>query len=153
MKRRSVLASALAVAGLLVLGGCSSIPAAARVAPERELTIQSDRKTTKDAVAALFLSRGYQLKADSDMQITFERRSENFMANLLLSSNYDSTVMTRVIITMIGDKPTNLSWRGYAVTNPGSAFERLTEITGSPDGDNVQVGLRGVKMQLEASSQ
>jgi hypothetical protein len=71
------------------------------------------------------------------------------MANLLLSSQYDSTVMTRVIVTLIGDNPTNLSWRAYLVTNPGSAFERLTEITNNADGDNVQVALRSIKAQAE----
>ena len=99
----------------------------------------------------LFVGVGWQLKRDSDYLMEFETLTQDFMAQVLMSSQYDHRVMTRVIVTLIGDDPTQLSWRGYLVTNPGSSFERLTEITHNPDGDRVQARFQEIKFKLESA--
>ena len=151
MNRRHLLSALAGTTLATYLSACASTGTTApRLAPERSLTIGATSKKVKELVALAFVEKGYMLKKDSDLQLVLERRTDNFMAAVLFSSQYDSTVMTRVMVTMIGDNPTNLSWRGYLVTNPGSAFERLTEITNNPDGDNVQLVLRDIKARAEA---
>lgn len=103
----------------------------------------------KEAVAALMVSRGYQIQRDTDFVMDFATNTQNFMATLLLSSRYDSRVETRVSVTFIGDNPTQVTWRAALITNPGSAFERPTDITNNPEGDNVQTQFVAIKTQLE----
>ncbi len=103
----------------------------------------------KEAVAALMVSRGYQIQRDTDFVMDFATNTQNFMATLLLSSRYDGRVETRVSVTFIGDNPTQVTWRAALVTNPGSAFERPTDITNNPEGDNVQTQFVAIKTQLE----
>jgi hypothetical protein len=39
--------------------------------------------------------------------------------------------------------------RAALITNPGWAFERPTDITNNPEGDNVQTQFVAIKTQLE----
>lgn len=149
MNRRGLLLAGAAVAASLV-SACTTTGGAPRTAPERQLTFKASKRQVKEAIAALMVSRGYQISKDSDFVMDFEANTNNVMATILLSSNYDSRVVTRLSVTFIGDNPTQVSWRAALITNPGSAFERPTDITNNPDGDNVQAQFVALKAQLKA---
>lgn len=150
MNRRIFLLAGAALVAAAV-AGCSTT-SGPRLAPERQLSINAPKAKVKEAVAALFVSRGYQIQRDTDFVMDFATNTNNFMATMLLSSNYDSRVETRISVTFIGDNPTQVSWRAALITNPGSAFERPTDITNNPDGDNVQTQLQALKTQTEAAA-
>lgn len=147
MKRRAFLSAAVVMTAAM-LSACSTT-SGPRLAPERQLTIAAPKMKVKEAVAALMVSRGYQIQRDTDFVMDFATNTQNFMATLLLSSRYDSRVETRVSVTFIGDNPTQVTWRAALITNPGSAFERPTDITNNPEGDNVQTQFVAIKTQLE----
>ncbi|WP_240233418.1 hypothetical protein [Devosia lacusdianchii] len=147
MKRRAFLSAAVVMTAAM-LSACSTT-SGPRLAPERQLTIAAPKMKVKEAVAALMVSRGYQIQRDTDFVMDFATNTQNFMATLLLSSRYDGRVETRVSVTFIGDNPTQVTWRAALVTNPGSAFERPTDITNNPEGDNVQTQFVAIKTQLE----
>ena len=147
MKRRAFIGAAIVLAAATV-SACSTT-SGPRMAPERQMSVAAPKGKVKEAIAALMVSRGYQIQRDTDFVMDFATNTQNFMATLLLSSNYDSRVETRVSVTFIGDNPTQVSWRAALITNPGSAFERPTDITNNPDGDNVQAQFVSLKAQLE----
>lgn len=148
MNRRHFLAVCGVTISMLALAGCSTT-STPRAAPERQLAISAPKMEVKEAIAALFVSKGYQISRDSDFVMDFSIATNNFMATLLLSSNYDSRVETRVSVTFIGDNPTQVSWRAALITNPGSAFERPTDVTNNADGDKVQLEFIALKKRLE----
>lgn len=56
------------------------------------------------------------------------------MANALFGSKYDATPNPRVTYTLMQDQgATRVIADFVIVTNPGSAFERLTPVNGSQD--------------------
>lgn len=151
MKRRNFVFGAAALLAAAPLAACSTTSSKTpRVAPERQLTINASKKQVKEAIAALMVSRGYQIQRDTDFVMDFGATSNNVLATILLSSNYDSRVEARLTVTFIGDKPTQVSWRANLITNPGSAFERPTDITNNPDNDAIQTQFLAIKSQLEA---
>lgn len=149
MDRRHFIGAIGASVLITVLAGCTTT-SGPRTAPERQMTVNAPKAKTKEAIAALMVSRGYQIQRDTDFVMDFATNTNNVMATLLLSSNYDSRIETRISVTFIGDNPTQVSWRAALITNPGSAFERPTDITNNPEGDAVQVQLLAIKSQLEA---
>ena len=147
MRRRAFMGAAVMFAAAAI-SACTTT-SGPPMAPERQMSIKAPKAKVKEAIAALMVSRGYHIQRDTDFVMDFATNTQNFMATLLLSSNYDSRVETRVSVTFIGDSPTQVTWRAALITNPGSAFERPTDITNDPDGGNVQAQFVAIKAQLE----
>lgn len=74
--------------------------------------------------------KGYDLEDESNSQIRFYKRNSDFWTNALLSSRYDGKVYDRVTINTFKIRDTIKIQVGVAViTNRGSAFEQVTEMT------------------------
>lgn len=116
------------------------------------ITVGADKAAAKNVVAQVFTSRGYRINKDSDFVLEFEAPSNNAWVQVLLSSNYDSTVDARIIVQFVGENPTIVSWRAYLVTNPGSAFERLTDISRGADAPAIQAALDQALGDLDRQS-
>lgn len=122
---------ALLVAGLMITG-CQT--ASLDDLPPREYSFDASRARTKEALLAAFVDRGYELAKDSDLQLVVERPADdNLGAQLLYGSRFNSVPNARVLMTFLGDDPTKVSFSGKIVTNPGSGFEKATDISNAPD--------------------
>lgn len=96
------------------------------------------------------LNWGYNIRKQSDNLIAFDRPTDNLMASALLGSRYDSTPNARItfMLAELGNS-TRVVADLQIVTNPGSAFERLTNMNQSQDSRKIQEMLQRIKYQLE----
>lgn len=96
------------------------------------------------------IDKGYTVTKSDDNLVSFDRPVDNVMAKMFLGSNYDSTPNARISFNLIQNKG---SVRVVAdcviITNPGSAFERRTDVNNNPDTANIQNWLNQVKRDLE----
>lgn len=138
----------LAIAVAATLSACTTT-SGPRIAPERSISIDVNQKAAKDAFAQHMVGEGFLLSKDTEYSMEFWRKTKDAAAAFWLSSNYNYTVHTRIIITFIGSDPTTVSMRAFYVTNPLSAHERLTDITDSPKSDELGLLLKKIKVQIE----
>lgn len=142
---------ALVVCLLFVVTGCA--------APIKHLTPSGRPEVTiggsvgEQVVARItdrMLNAGYNVKTATKPLLVFENPIDNVLAAALLGSRYDSTPAARITYTII---ETGTSTRVVAsltaITNPGSAFERVTPMDNSKDSVSVQQFLTELKMSLE----
>lgn len=119
-----------------------------------EVTIKAPIDKVKAAYVGAVVNANYSLKTDTPLQVVMEREATNALVGILLASNYDSRVMARISTTFIQN---GTDTRVFAdlnlVTNPGSAFERLTPMNNSVDSVGVQNILNDIKQGIEAGKQ
>ncbi len=137
---------------LLIFGaGCQ--------APIRHLTPSGRPEVTitrrvGDQVAARITNRmlnaGYNVKTATKTLMAFEKRVDNFLYEVLFSSDYDRNPAWRITYTIV---ETKVSTRVVAslsvITNPGSAFERVTSMDNSKDSLSIQQFLTELKNSFE----
>lgn len=97
-------------------------------------TFNSTKIETKDAIVSIFLSEGYWISKDSEYILAFDRPANDFMLKFLFGSKFNGTPNGRIVFTITGNKPTSVNARIQIVTNPGSGFENITDLT-----DNVEI--------------
>lgn len=116
-----------------------------------EVTVKASSKEVKTAFVGTLANFGYELKRDTDFQIVVERPIDNVMANVLMSSNYDSTVEARITATFMDmGGTTRVTTDLGVVRNGGSAFEAVTNVNGSGDSLGVQSLLTDIKSGFES---
>lgn len=116
-----------------------------------EVTIN---RTTRNEVGAQLtnemLNRGYNITKQTDYMLAFDRPVDNIFAAALLGSRYDSTPNARITYTLTDmNNETRVVADIKIVTNPGSAFERLTNLTHGQDSIKIQELLNQIKYRLE----
>lgn len=120
-------AKIFALAAALMVAGCQTVP---RVTEPLSFVFPADKQTTKEAIAATFLQNGYQIQRESDLQLVMDRPAkDSFAAQLIFGSEFNIVPDARVLMTILGDKPTVVTTNLQIVTNPGSGFEQATDIT------------------------
>jgi len=104
----------------------------------------------KDLVTNAAISWGYSAKSVTDYVAVYEKRSDNALASALLGSQYDSTPVWRVTFNYVSlANAVRVVADIHAVTNPGSAFERITDFSrNSQDANNVQKFLENAKEEM-----
>lgn len=148
---RNILAAGLVAVSLtLPLAGCASVAQQKiNAAANQPVTAKITRAAAKDAVAMVFIGRNYRILKDSDLVVEFTAPTDNVWAQVLLSSNYSSQVDARVQVQFIGDNPTTVTWRAFLVTNPGSAFEQLTDVSRGGDAPAIQAAIQAALTDAE----
>lgn len=124
-------ATCIAIAAGLMIGGCQATPAT-QLEPSTFL-FPSSRTQTKEAIIGTFLEHGYQINRDSEYLLAMDRPADSFGARFLYGSNFNGTPNARVTMTFLGDKPTEVHTAIAIVTNPGSGFEQISDISGNAD--------------------
>ncbi len=117
-----------AVVPALLFTGCALPVKHATPSGKVEVTISgASAKQVGPPIINQMVNRKYRLAKSSQHAIQFEKPVENVFAAALFGSRYDSKPMLRIIYSLIdlGDK-TRVVADFHIVTNPGSAFERIT---------------------------
>ena len=115
----------------LIVTGCTT--AAAPPPPPAVYQFPASRQMTKEAIVATYLGRGFQIVRDSDFQLVMDRpANDNFGAQILFGSQWNGVPNARLSLTFLGDGPTSVHANMAVVTNPGSGFEQVTDITNNP---------------------
>lgn len=129
MKKLWVLGFALA------LGGCAA-PIQHQTASGRPETLihNTSADSVKSAIVNGMMSKGYRITRDTPYEIAFDKPVENIADQVLLGSKYDSQPSARVSYTLasVGADVRVIADMAI-ITNPGSAFERRTEMNNGQD--------------------
>jgi len=134
-----------------VLGACAT-PVKHNTPSGRPEVVISKKvgKQVQAEIMNLMLNNRCNVKSSTDNLLVFERPIENVLAAALLGSKYDSTPAARItfnIIEMVDSTRVVASFA--AITNPGSAFERITPMDNNADTANYQMRLNEIKQRIE----
>jgi hypothetical protein len=140
---------------ILLLSGCVAPVQHNTGSGKPEICISS--KVPQEAVASALtsdlLNRGYSISQQTNTQVRGDKPVTNVLAAALLGSRYDSTPNARINYNIVsGQDCTRVVADMNIVTNPGSAFERLTAMSNSQDSVMIQSDLNQIKETLEQQS-
>lgn len=154
MTKRALISGASGLVLLLVLPGCLTPPAVhATASGKPEMTVAAPADLVKPVIVGKMLSRGYRITRDTQYELSFDKPTDNIAVAVLLGSKYDSQPNARVSYSFapIGGE-TRVVADMAIITNPGSAFERRTDVNGSADSPIIQGLLNDVKADMMSSS-
>lgn len=116
-----------------------------------ETTIMStDTETIIGMITDNMINRGYSTKEISDRFIIFEQPVKNILGAALFGSRYDSSPNTRITYNInCYNKKTRIVASFAVVTNPGSAFERISNFDNHQDTPKYQSMLNKIKIKME----
>ena len=105
-----------------------------------EVTIKNaTKKDVTDALVSQMASQGFTIKSVSDYNVVFSKALDSFSAQLLFGSQYDVTPEHRpsFMVVETGDA-VRIVLTNLIITNPGSAFERVTDASTGKAGESWQ---------------
>lgn len=145
----------IALASFLALSACAGTLHRPQTASGRpEVTIAN---TTPEKIKPVLVSEmanaGYRISKDTPYELAFDKPVQNLAMAALLGSEYDSQPNARITYTFaqIG-KDTRVIGDVAVITNPGSAFERRTELNNGVDAYDLQTGLQRLSAAMNSSS-
>jgi hypothetical protein len=143
----------IALAVAYFCSACASGVQHATPSGHSEVTVS---KATPDKVKAVLvnkmINKGYRITKDTQFELAFDKPVDNVMVSVLLGSKYDSQPSQRVSysIAQVGEGVRVVS--DFAViTNPGSAFERRTDVNKADATTDVQTLLEEVASELKGA--
>lgn len=140
MVRKVLLAVALC--GAASLGGCAGQVTHDTPSGKVEEVFGASPDKVKPVLVSLMVNDGFNLTRDTNYQLAFDKPVQNVLAAALLGSKYDATPNERVSLMLVPVGPnTRVILDISVVTNPGSAFERLTPLNNGPDSARFQAAL------------
>lgn len=135
--------SLFAAAALSVgLAGCAAPVQHMTASGKVEETFHMAPDQVKPIIISKMVDYGYNLTKDTSYVVAFDRPVTNILAAALMGSKYDAQPNTRIsyMFAPIGTD-TRVVVDFAVVTNPGSAFERLTPVNGNADTMKIQAWL------------
>ena len=141
---------AIAIVALLV-NGCTMPVTHYTPSGRPEVTINGKvGKEVHAEITNLMLNNGYNVKKATDNLLVFEKPYQSTMAAVFFGSQYDPTPTARVTFSIVELADSTRVVASFAVvTNPGSAFERITQANNHPSTLKYQKRLDEIKVKLE----
>ena len=136
---------------ILLVGGCATAPPLQTPSQRPEVTISgTTKKEILDVVVDNMLADGFQIKQMNDYSAVFGKLDRSLSGALLSGSKYDSTPEMRVTYNMVETGNAIRVFCSVAmVTNPGSGFERVTDVTGGKLAHKIQAMLERLKARTQ----
>ncbi len=133
---------ALIITAFLLLNiGCATVGPLNTPTGKPEIIINdASKKEICDAVINQMLSWDFQLQKQSESLLVFGKKDSRVSSAILLGSRYDAIPEWRFAYNIVDySQGVRIVANISAVTNPGSAFERITDMSrNSQDAQNVQ---------------
>ena len=136
----------------IMLIGCATVQPIGTGSGMPEITICGIGKTKiMEAFAASVSMSGTNIRNTNNYQIVISKPVTSPLTAALYGSRYDSTPEYRAIFTFaeVGNNCTYIGARIQIVTNPGSGFERITDISKGKDAYELQEELQKLKFTIE----
>lgn len=149
MKRRIRKESRVALlAATAFISAC--VPALRTPTGRPEVTIHNaTKKQVTDAMVELMLMHGYQVHSVTEYSVVFSKALDSVLAAVLLGSRYDPTPAARVHYAVVDSGGgVRVVATVQAITNPGSAFERVMDLSHGKTGLEFQNLLEELKATL-----
>lgn len=134
---------------MALLGGCAMAKPLPTASGKPEVIISAPRAEIMSNLTSLMVGRGYTPKMLTDYMAIFGKPSESALANIFYGSRYDGTPELRVIYSLFEVKDgLRIVAILQIVANPGSAFERIEDMSGSAAAPAIQERLDFLKTML-----
>jgi hypothetical protein len=141
---------AIAASAALLVAGCQTVEPPATASGKPEVTIKAPVAAIKARLVSLAMDRHFNVTKDTEYLLQFEKPTDNLGASVLLGSRYDAVPAERIIFTFASiENTTRVVASSMYVTNPGSAFERVTPINAGEGVDRTQNTLNELKLSME----
>ncbi len=137
---------------IVSLTGCATVkPLDTSTGKPEVIITDASKKDIADAIVNTMLSWDFQLQKRDEYILVFGKKDTNIASSVLLGSRYDAVPEWRFTYNMVDYAGgVRIIANIASVTNPGSAFERITDFSkGSQDAQNVQKFFRNLKNELE----
>jgi membrane-associated protease RseP (regulator of RpoE activity) len=138
----------IAICMVIFFAGCATIKPLNTTTGKPEIIItDTAKKDISDAIVNTMLSWDFQLQKRDDYILVFGKKNTNIASSVLLGSRYDAVPEWRFTYNLVDYADgVRIIANIAAVTNPGSAFERITDFSkGSQDAQNIQSFLENLK--------
>ena len=136
----------------IVIFGCVTVQPLNTISGKPEVIINiEDKEKIKDSLVNSMMNEGFYLKTTNEYNLVFGKISNDIATSLLYGSRYDTSPELIVSFSIV---KVNNGYRLIAtlnvITNPGSAFERVTDLSyGSTGAHYYQKCLQFTKTKLE----
>ncbi|MBA4390235.1 MAG: hypothetical protein C0399_04780 [Syntrophus sp. (in: bacteria)] len=137
---------------IILLTGCAGLPRMNTSSGRPEITICGVGKSEiMEKVVAGFIMAGFNIRNTSNFQIVMGKPVSNPLVGAMMGSRYDSTPESRLVWTFasLDNNCTHIGVVVQIVTNPGSAFERITDVSTGKDGHEIQEEFERLKARVE----
>lgn len=144
----------LALCVLAVLSACQTAPPLATRSGKPEILIEScTPKAASDAIVAYMSEKGFRMQQANDYLLVFSKADERLGAQLLMGSEWNPTPDARVTYTLApeGDG-VRVFVAGEYVTNPGTGFERRSDMTTGKTAHDFQSLLERIRDRATSSN-
>jgi C-terminal processing protease CtpA/Prc len=151
----SRLNAAVAMLCLFALAGCASQPPLDTAAGRPEIIITNvDLEEIKAQLTTDALQWGYTTKSVTDYTAVYEKREQSTMAAVLMGSQYDPYPLWRLTYNLVEQNDrVRIVANIYIVTNPGSAFERISDVSqASKAAHSIQNYLEQLETSIEVNN-
>jgi len=134
----------------LVLFGCATTQTLKTPSGKPEFTFYKvQRKELANAILNRMITKGYSVKQVTDYTIVMRKAETGILTGALFGSRYDSTPERRITFTFVEvDSGIRTIIADQIVTNPGSAFEKITEMDGGKASGQEQDFLQAISDSL-----
>jgi hypothetical protein len=152
-RRRPTKRTLMMFTAITLLMGCASLPRMNTSSGRPEITIcRVGKNEMMEKVVAAASMDGFNIRNTSNFQIVMGKPVSNALVAALMGSRYDSTPEYRLVWTFadIGNNCTHIGVVVQIVTNPGSAFERVVDVSTGKDGHQIQEDLEKLKAIIES---
>lgn len=132
----------------VLITGCATVKHLNTPTGKPEVIIPDASKSEiADQITNAMLSWDFQLQKRDENILVFAKRDQRLGTSLLFGSRYDSTPEWRFIYNIVDhSEGIRVIANIAAITNPGSAFERVTDLSrGSKDSENVYALLTQIR--------
>lgn len=142
----------IAIFMIISLAGCAAVKPLNTTTGKPEVTItEASKKEISDVITNTMLSWDFQLQKRDEYILIFGKKNTNIASSVLLGSRYDAVPEWRFTYNIVDYADgVRIIVNIVSVTNPGSAFERITDFSkGSQDSQNIQKFLENMKNEFE----
>ncbi len=136
---------------VFLLAGCVPLQPLQTPSGRPEVTISGvTKKQVLDLLVTEMLANGVQVKQVNEYGAVFGKPDDSFTGALLFGSRYDSTPEMRLTFNVVElSDAIRVFCNAAMVTNPGSAFERVRDLTGGRTAKDAQAMLERLKARLQ----
>lgn len=140
--------SLVAAIGLFALSACATPVTHNTASGRAETVFHGAPDVTKGKIITMMVNHGFSISKDTSYLVAFDKPTSNIAVSVMLGSNLDPTVNVRATFTMVPlDTNTRVVLDYSYVTNPGSAFEKITPSNGNVDTGQIQIAMDKIAAQ------
>lgn len=143
---------AVVLSCLLVLAACGTPVQHFTPSGKVEEVFGAAPEIIKGPLVGLMANNGFNMTKDTPYMLAFDKPSDNLMANVLLGSKYDAIPNVRISYSFVPLGPTTRVIADVSIiTNPGSAFERITPANNNESTAKLQLWLDDLSRQITSA--